>query len=83
MQSLSRIHRVGMEEIRPKYMIMLSENSIDEDVDVRLDWKHENMLRFLNDDFSRLDLDLEESIFGLEREGDFEQVLKHLKKDRN
>ena len=62
---------------------MLSENSIDEDVDVRLDWKHENMLRFLNDDFSRLDLDLEESIFGLEREGDFEQVLKHLKKDRN
>ena len=64
-------------------MIMLSENSIDEDVDVRLDWKHENMLRFLNDDFNRLNLDLEESVFGLEREGDFEQVLKHLKKGKN
>ena len=85
MQSLSRIHRVGMpEKINPKYMMIMSENTIDEDVDDRLEQKHQRMLDFLNDDFEVLNLDLDDdSIFGLdilEQEEDFEQIMKSLKK---
>ena len=60
MQSLARIHRVGMGKIHPKYLMLLSEDSIDEDVDIRLTFKHEQMLNFLNDDFPVLSLDLDE-----------------------
>ena len=82
MQSLSRIHRIGMENKNPKYMVILSEDSIDEDVDARLDFKYQNMLRFLNEDFSPLNLDLDESVFGLELKGDFQHVLNHLMKGK-
>ena len=83
MQSLARIHRVGMGKIHPKYLMLLSEDSIDEDVDIRLTFKHEQMLNFLNDDFPVLSLDLDNtSVFGLknEQKADFEQYFKRIKK---
>ena len=83
MQSLARIHRIGMGKIHPKYLMLLSEDSIDEDVDIRLTFKHEQMLNFLNDDFPVLSLDLDNtSVFGLknEQKADFEQYFKRIKK---
>jgi len=86
MQSLARIHRVGMGKTNPKYLMLLSENSIDEDIDERLTFKHQEMLNFLNDDFPvvNLDLDDKKTIFGLENEknDDFELVLKRINKNR-
>ena len=84
MQSLSRIHRVRMPpKVNPRYMMLMADDTIDEDVDSRLDSKHQTMLKFLNDDFSVLDLDLDDdSVFGTdadERKKDFEQVVRHLK----
>ena len=90
MQSLARIHRIGMGKIHPKYLMLLSEDSIDEDVDIRLTFKHQQMLDFLNDDFPVLSLDLERkekefySVFGLkdEQKSDFEQYFKRIKKSQ-
>ena len=65
--------------------MLLSENSIDEDIDERLTFKHQEMLNFLNDDFPVLNLDLDDkkTIFGLENEknDDFELVLKRINKN--
>jgi SNF2 family DNA or RNA helicase len=90
MQSLSRIHRVNMpKKTNPKYLMLLSEDSIDDDVDSRLTFKHKTMLNFLNDDFKTFHMDMEEdnltdTVFGtgdyFENKADFEQVLKHHKK---
>ena len=90
MQSLSRIHRVNMpKKINPKYLMLLSEDSIDDDVDSRLTFKHKTMLNFLNDDFKTFHMDMEEdnmtdTVFGtgdyFENKADFEQIIKHHKK---
>ena len=71
--------------------MLLSEDSIDEDVDIRLTFKHQQMLDFLNDDFPVLSLDLErkekefDSVFGLkdEQKSDFEQYFKRIKKSQS
>ena len=86
MQSLSRIHRVNMpKKTNPRYLMLLSEDSIDEDVHSRLILKHQTMLDFLNDDFQTFHLDLDDdTVFGtgdyFSSKADFQRVLNHHKK---
>ena len=86
MQSLSRIHRVNMpKKTNPRYLMLLSEDSIDEDVHSRLIFKHQTMLDFLNDDFQTFHLDLDDdTVFGtgdyFSSKADFQRVLNHHKK---
>lgn len=85
MQSLERIHRIGIApNIQTRYTIYLSENSIDYDIDARLEIKKNRMLAFLNeDDFGtvNLDLDYNEPIGPDEElEEDYRLVLEHLRK---
>jgi len=84
MQSLDRIHRVGLEENdHVHYWIFLSKNTIDEIIDSRLEEKQNRMLRILDEDFSVLDLDVDESAFSeeIDEEKDFAAVLTGLKKE--
>jgi len=85
LQSLERIHRIGMNpDVETKYTILHSENSIDSDVDSRLDIKKKRMERFLEeDDFNTLNLELDyNNCYGPEEEldDDYQAVLEHLKK---
>lgn len=88
MQSLERIHRIGIDpNIQTRYTIYLSENSIDYDIDARLEIKKNRMLAFLNeDDFGtvNLDLDYNEPIGPDEElEEDYRVVLEHLRKNNS
>ena len=84
MQSLERIHRIGMNpEARTKYTIFQSENSIDLDVDNRLGIKKDRMDRFLNDEvLGTMNLDLH---YGNpigddgDLDADYKTVLNHLR----
>ena len=85
MQSLERIHRIGMDaDVRTKYTIFQSENSIDMDIDNRLEIKKDRMDRFLNDealDTMNLDLRYEDPIGDDDDlDADYRAVLDHLKK---
>ena len=65
--------------------MLLSEDSIDEDVHSRLIFKHQTMLDFLNDDFQTFHLDLDDdTVFGtgdyFSSKADFQRVLNHHKK---
>jgi len=84
MQSLDRIHRVGLEKTdRVHYWIIQAKNTIDEVIDKRLDDKRNRMLRILDDDFSVLDLDTEEGDFSEEfdEDKDFAALIEALKKE--
>jgi SNF2 family DNA or RNA helicase len=82
MQSLDRIHRIGL---GPKdivhYYIIQSKGSIDEVIDERLDQKIENMQEVLADDFATLNLDSPEDEFSEENEfeRDFGAVIANLR----
>ena len=83
MQSLERIHRIGMNpEARTKYTIFQSEHSIDLDVDNRLEIKKDRMDRFLNDEVlgtMNLDLHYKDPIGGDDDlDADYRAVLDHL-----
>lgn len=84
MQSLERIHRIGMDaDVRTKYTIFQSKNSIDLDIDNRLEIKKDRMDRFLNDetlDTMNLDLNYEDPIGDDDLDADYRAVLEHLKK---
>ena len=60
LQSLDRIHRIGMGfDLKTKYTIFISKNTIDHTIDERLNEKKERMLKFLNDEnLGELNLDL-------------------------
>ena len=84
MQSLERIHRVGMSpNVKTKYTIFQSENSIDFDIDKRLEIKKDRMERFLNDEmFDTINLDLAyEDLIGNDDDldADYRAVLDHLR----
>ena len=81
MQSLDRIHRVGL--TRPvHYYILQSEHSIDTVIDERLNQKMERMLALLNDDFAMLDLESPIGAFSEEadEDRDFEALLDALRR---
>ena len=80
LQSLDRIHRVGV--TRPvHYYLLQSENSIDSVIDERLSAKTERMLKLLNDDFMTLDLDspIDEFSEAAEEDRDFQALIESLR----
>ena len=64
MQSLDRIHRLGIKE-SPTVQIYLGQNTLDEVVDSRLEEKRELMLELLDDPFKPINLETSEAdLFG-------------------
>ena len=84
MQSLDRIHRIGLDpDTEVKYIILLGEGTIDEVVEQRLNDKIHTMFDALNDDFSILNL--ENSISNVsdqQLDKDFEAVYAYLRKKK-
>ncbi|OGX33970.1 MAG: hypothetical protein A3I43_01590 [Omnitrophica WOR_2 bacterium RIFCSPLOWO2_02_FULL_50_19] len=86
MQSLDRIHRIGLD---PKkhvhYYILKAKDSIDDVVDKRLTEKMARLLRLLNDDFNVLDLDssMEDITDESGEEADFNAMIKYLRIQAN
>ena len=83
LQSLDRIHRVGLERHeRVRYYILQSKESIDEVIDSRLDKKIHRMDRLLNEDLAPLNLESPNEEFSeeSEEEADFAAVIESLKK---
>ena len=83
MQSLERIHRVGMDpNVKTRYTIFQSEDSIDQKIDSRLEEKKARMERFLYDDsFQPLNLEMEyDNPIGTDNEldDDYKAVLESL-----
>lgn len=83
MQSLERIHRVGMDRsVKTRYTILQSEDSIDQKINDRLEEKKARMERFLDDDsFQPLNLEMEyDNPIGpnSELDEDYESVLEGL-----
>ena len=85
MQSLERIHRIGIPKgTKTEYYILQSEDSIDLNIDARLEDKKNRMLEILNDiDPTKLDYDLSYDQFTNENEfdADFKNFKKHLDED--
>ncbi len=82
LQSLDRIHRIGLKRNeRVHYYILQAEETIDEVIDERLESKKIKMLKILDDDFKRLDLDSAQDIFSedSEEDRDFQTLIEFLK----
>lgn len=83
MQSMDRIHRIGMDkDVKVKYYLIVAKDTIDESIHNSLTRKYENMLKALNDDMLRsLDIDpLPRKIDCKEFERDYLEVITHLRK---
>lgn len=82
MQSLDRIHRIGLDpNEQVHYHIFQSANSIDTVIDNRLKEKQERMLKLLDDDFAIVDLEASYSELSEESEedDDFQAIIKQLR----
>lgn len=82
MQSLDRIHRIGLDPQRiVHYYIFKAKDSIDEVIDKRLTGKMERLLKLLDDDFRVLDLDpsIEKVSDESDEEADFNAMIKYLR----
>lgn len=82
-QSLDRIHRIGLEQNEiVNYHILLAKNTIDETIDNRLDAKHETMIRVLEDEIPFGELDIEGTDLENEEEeaADFNATVKDTQK---
>jgi SNF2 family DNA or RNA helicase len=79
-QSLDRIHRIGLKpNEKVIYYILVARSTIDEVVDARLGDKYRNMLNVLNDDLPIVDFDTTVSdVSDAEFEKDFQAVRQHL-----
>ncbi|MCP6718652.1 MAG: DEAD/DEAH box helicase [Patescibacteria group bacterium] len=82
LQSLDRIHRIGLDpEIETKYYLLISKNTIDEVIDSRLNKKAEVMYNLLNDELpigffgDEADLPIVEN----EMQQDFEALEKQIR----
>ena len=83
MQSMDRIHRIGMDKAtKIKYHLLVAQDTIDEVIQRRLFEKHKDMLAALNDDMlTTLDMDpVPRRIDDREFERDYQEVVKHLEK---
>jgi SNF2 family DNA or RNA helicase len=80
LQSLDRIHRIGLKKSEaPNYYILINKDSIDETIDERLAIKQESMERVINEELPILDMEFN----GLDTELDVKDVIaveQHLKK---
>lgn len=84
MQSLDRIHRLGLDPTdKVHYYLLTAEGTVDEVVDVRLDEKHERLLRLLEGDLATVDLDAEDVSEEADEVGDFEAMVRHLRERFN
>ena len=84
MQSLDRIHRVGMSpHDRVYYWLLQCEETIDDVVDQRLNEKQARMLQLLDEDFSIMSLEYTAGDFSeeTEEERDYSALVKHLQRD--
>ncbi len=86
LQSLDRIHRIGLDpEMETKYYLLISKNTIDEVIDSRLNEKAEVMYNLLNDELpigffgDEVDLPIGES----ETQQDFEALEKQIREMYN
>ncbi len=83
-QSLDRIHRIGLEQNEiVNYHILIAKDTIDETIDRRLDEKHETMIRVLEDDIPIGGLDVEGPEMEqteTEEQVDFEATVKDVEK---
>ncbi len=83
-QSLDRIHRIGLgEDEIVNYHILIGRNTIDETIDQRLNEKHSTMLKVLEDEIPVGDFDIEAPELEEENEveADFEATIKDIKKN--
>ncbi len=84
MQSLDRIHRVGMKpQDKAHYYLLQSEETIDEVIDQRLEEKQARMLKLLDEDLSIMSLEYSAGEFSEESEEDrdYSALLEHLKRE--
>lgn len=80
MQSMDRIHRIGLtSDQEVVYYLLITEDTIDEVIDNRLEEKMKTMYALLDDDIGILDLDIPDipSLNGLDSE-DVKAVSNHL-----
>ena len=82
MQSLDRIHRIGLDPgTQVKYILLIGENTIDETIHDRLLEKITSMHHALNDDIGIFDLESsQEKISDAQLDLDFERTYEYLKK---
>jgi SNF2 family DNA or RNA helicase len=84
MQSLDRIHRVGLDpKSKTSYYVLQVENTIDETINRRLDEKRARMMKVLNEDFEVINLETNLSEITDDSEDpqkDFLETIKDLKK---
>lgn len=84
MQSLDRIHRVGMKpQDKAHYYLLQSEGTIDEVIDQRLEEKQARMLKLLDDDLPIMSLEYPAGDFSeeTEEERDYSALIEHLKRE--
>ena len=82
MQSMDRIHRIGMDgSAEVRYYLIVAQGTIDEAIDRRLKEKQEEMLKALNDDMlESLDINPRPRIIDSnEFDKDYQAVVKHLR----
>ena len=84
LQSLDRIHRIGLapDEI-VTYHLLIANNTIDETIDRRLKEKEVNMLKILEDELPVGSFEVEEHQLGQsedEEKVDFDETVKDIKK---
>ncbi len=83
MQSMDRIHRIGMDEsVKVEYHIIIAKKTIDEVINRRLDQKWRDMLKALDDDMlDGLDIDpIPETLNSEEFNHDYQDIVQHLQK---
>ena len=82
MQSLDRIHRIGLDpKIKVKYVLLVGAGTVDEIIHNRLAEKITSMHKALDDDLNVLDLETSrEKISDIQLDQDFQRVYNYLKK---
>lgn len=82
MQSLDRIHRIGMDpDIQVTYWLCIAKDTYDEIIDQRLNHKIQNMYNLLNEDISVFDLDVNETdVQQSEIEENYLELIEYLKR---
>jgi SNF2 family DNA or RNA helicase len=83
LQSLDRIHRIGLRDTdETNYYILCANNTIDNDVRERLQLKEERMNAVINDELQPLNMDIEsEDVSDPEIDDDFERVIERVRRN--
>lgn len=80
MQSLDRIHRLGLAPSdKVHYYLIKASDTVDELVDARLEEKRERLVRLLEGDLSTIDLDQDDVSDAADEVNDFEAMVQQLR----